>query len=59
MFPGTANTSFPCSSAKSTVINVPLLALASITKTALLNPLIILFRAGKLFFLALFQVDIV
>lgn len=49
MFPGITKTSLPCSKAKSTVIIVPLFGLASTTKTPLQIPLIILFRAGKLF----------
>ena len=48
MLPGTINTFFPCSNAKSTVIKVPLFFLASTTITPLLKPLIILFLAGKL-----------
>ena len=39
---------FPCSSAKSTVIRVPLLGAASTTITPSDNPLTILFLAGKL-----------
>jgi len=38
---------FPCSSAKSTVIDVPLLVAASTTNTPSLKPLIILFLSGK------------
>ena len=44
---GTANTSLPCSSAKSAVIRLPLLSGASVTTTPELNPLIILFLFGK------------
>ena len=45
--PGTANTSFPSSSASSAVIKLPLFSPASTTTTPSLIPLIILFRLGK------------
>ena len=41
---------FPCSNPYSTVINVPLFSLASITRIPLDNPLIILFLIGKFIF---------
>ncbi len=44
---GTANTSLPWSNAKSAVIRLPLLSLASVTIIPELNPLIILFLFGK------------
>ena len=53
IFPGIANTSFPCSNAWSTVINVPLFSFASTTKTPSDSPLINRFLAGKFNFSAL------
>ena len=49
--PGTAYTFFPWSSAKSTVIWLPLFFLASITSTPSERALIILFRAGNVYLL--------
>ncbi len=43
-----ANTSLPCSRAKSAVIKAPLFAAASTTKIPADKPLIILFLRGKL-----------
>ena len=48
IFPGTAKTSLPCSRAKSAVISDPLVNVASITRTAHDNPLMMRLRAGKL-----------
>ena len=45
--PGSANTSFPCSSARSAVIREPLLFRASTTSTRSESPLMIRFRIGK------------
>ena len=45
--PGTMYTSLPCSSAMSTVISVPLFALASTTTTASARPLTMRFLGGK------------
>ena len=50
IFPGIANTFFPCSYVKSTVVIVPLFIFASITITPDDTPLIILFLAGKCIF---------
>ena len=52
ILPGTAYTSLPCSSPKSAVIKLPLFSEASITIILSDNPLIILFLAGKLYFIA-------
>ena len=45
--PGSANTSFPCSSARSAVIREPLLFRAYTTSTRSDSPLMIRFRIGK------------
>ena len=47
MRPGTANTSFPCSNAISTVISVPLFSRASITSTRSESALMIRLRGGN------------
>ena len=48
MLPGTAKTSRPCSAAKRAVISAPLRRGASTMTTALLNPLMMRLRGGKL-----------
>ena len=50
MFPGTANTSRPCSAAKRAVISAPLFSGASTTSTPQLRPLILRFRLGNVHF---------
>ena len=52
IFPGTANTSRPCSRASLAVISAPLRSGASTTSTPQLRPLMIRFRLGKVHFAA-------